>query len=592
MKKHITPVLIALVLTAIGMGILLRNRPNGIAPEPTASNEQWTKDVVTSKSDAGAKDTPTPSPSTATTAQADTPQTVSPVVQEVRKGDVLVAADGAEYPIREYKSFATNDTYGTQWWTDKINLPAAQAIGHGALQTIIAVIDGGTSLEHEEFSGRILDNNGEKGLSMSEQPSDRNCTDRGLPLDRACNNIDDNGDGVLDNETGTTTQQNRSILNCTDRALSLDRSCNLTDDDANGLVDDTNGFDFISYESSVTPGEVNPSGSGATHGTMVAGVAAANNNNNRGLAGVNGQAKILPVQALSDDGVGDTISVSRAIRYAADRGAHVINLSLGSSSSDTYLRQAVQYAISKGSVVVAASGNDGCDCVSYPARYEEVFAVGASNQSDVPTSFSSYGSSLDVLAPGISMISSTWTSTNATTAYAGGLAGTSFSAPVVSGLLAWARSHQPNASAHQLLATVSEQTSRLTLAAGESRNNTLGFGRVDAAAAVTRTVTPQTPLQRNMFYPVSGGSALAALEPLVPFQVYGCENRLGTTPLYRLSKINSTVYTVSPYEKQRGIEQGYGVTQIGFYCMSLPTDTPTILRSINIGAESANSSFK
>jgi subtilisin family serine protease len=80
-----------------------------------------------------------------------------------------------------------------------------------------------------------------------------------------------------------------------------------------------------------------------------------------------------------------------AVRYAADRGADVINMSLGSDESDDYLRDSILYAIKKGSIVVAASGNDGCDCISYPANYEVVVAVGASDGSNGRYSFSNYG---------------------------------------------------------------------------------------------------------------------------------------------------------------------------------------------------------
>src|SRR5690606_25156978 len=110
--------------------------------------------------------------------------------------------------------------------------------------------------------------------------------------------------------------------------------------------------------------------------------------------------------------------------------ADVISLSLGSELSDEYLQEAILDAISVGSIVVAASGNDGCDCVSYPANYEEVVAVGASNSSNNPYSFSNYGSNLDVLAPGAGFYTARWTAGNQTSGYASDIAGTSLATPV------------------------------------------------------------------------------------------------------------------------------------------------------------------
>ncbi len=510
-------------------------------------------------------------------------------VQETIQGDSVVTADGRQFPLRAYKMMATtNDPLGDQWWTDTIGLPAARAIGYGSKQTIIAIVDSGISLKHEEFVGRLYENVSEKGIAMSENPSKLNCTDQGIALNMSCNNIDDNGDGILDNESGVTTRENKSTLNCSALLRVISKECNLVDDDNNGLVDDFNGFDFINYERSVQPGEVNASGGGASHGTMVAGVAAATNNNSVGIAGVNSQARILPIQALSDDGSGDTVSVSRAVRYAADQGADVINLSLGSSAPDAYLRQSVQYAISKGAVVVASAGNDGCRCMSYPAQYEEVIAVGASNQSDVPTSFSSYGPMLDVLAPGIGMTSSAWSSTNAVSAYATNIAGTSFSSPVVAGQLAWLRSHQPAANGQQLLGALTETTNRLAIPDSSSHTENYGFGRVQAGQSIMRATQAQTPLIRYSFYPISAGTTLGALEPSNTFQAYSCENKLGTTALYKLTNAQSFIYTVSAYEKQKGIDLGYNVSSLGYYCMNLPHDRPSAVRSISIPSEFEN----
>lgn len=588
MKKIIASLAVLLAISG-GVSILMYKQSKTLVNKtPTASNEPWTAKESTKIDDTSKQDQLDQSVSTPDNMADKRATDVPAVVKEKRRGNLLIAEDGTEYPVQTYTTLAVNDPSANQWWTDKISLPAAHTIGFGTNQTIIAIIDTGVSVVHEEFSGRLYENMGEKGVVQIEGPSLLNCTERGMSLNRSCNVIDDDGNGVVDDESGASSKENKSLRNCSDQLKPLDKSCNLLDDDGNGLIDDLNGFDFVAFERSVQPGEVNANGAAASHGTMVAGIAAASQNNSKGIAGVDGKSKILPIQALGDDGSGDTLSVSRAIRYAADQGAHVINLSLGSAGPDSYMRQAVQYAISKGSVVVAAAGNDGCQCMSYPAAYEEVVAVGASNQNDVPASFSSYGDTLDVLAPGVDLYSTVWSKTNAVSAYSGGLAGTSFATPIVAGLISAVRSHQPNASIHQLLAAVTEKTNRLGIATNSSRNNTLGFGRVDAAATLARSTQAYTPSVRYMLYPVSGGTALGTLEPLLPFQLYNCENGVGTTPLYKLSKISQDVYTISPYEKQRGIEQGFTVTQLGYYCVGLPIDQPVFIRSISISSETEN----
>ncbi|HUC20974.1 MAG TPA: S8 family serine peptidase, partial [Candidatus Polarisedimenticolaceae bacterium] len=153
---------------------------------------------------------------------------------------------------------------------------------------------------------------------------------------------------------------------------------------------DKPGWDFVHNDSDPRAGTTNPNGAAVTHGTLTAGLASILNPN----------ARLMPLQALSDEGIGYTDGVGAAIRYAADNGADVISLSLGSDTDDPYLQQQVDYAIAKGVVVLAAAGNDGCDCMVYPARYPEVIAVGASTNANTTASFSSYGANLDVLAPG------------------------------------------------------------------------------------------------------------------------------------------------------------------------------------------------
>ncbi|HEX5798024.1 MAG TPA: S8 family serine peptidase, partial [Candidatus Saccharimonadales bacterium] len=242
---------------------------------------------------------------------------------EVEKSDEkIITKDGKTYPLRVYKPLdLPNDTYANQWWVEPTGMEAAWETPAGSEDLTIAIIDTGFGLAHQEFAGRWATNSGESGAAVSEAASKLNCSDRSLPLNRSCNNIDDNFDGIIDNESGFTTVENPSWLNCSDQSVALDKSCNRIDDDGNGLVDDWRGWDFSNYDHNVQAGETNPDGEGTTHGTMTAGVLGATGDNNVGIAGVNWHAKILPIQALDDDEYGDSLTVGESIYYAVDQGA-------------------------------------------------------------------------------------------------------------------------------------------------------------------------------------------------------------------------------------------------------------------------------
>ena len=163
------------------------------------------------------------------------------------------------------------------------------------------------------------------------------------------------------------------------------------------------------------------------HGTHVAGVIAAHASNGLGITGAAPGVKILPVRVLDGGGSGQSSNVAAGIIYAADHGARVINLSLGGTNADAGTHAAIQYAISKGSVVLAAAGNSGEQGSPkiYPGAFPEVIAVGAVDSHNQRASFSNIGDYVDVVAPGVDTIS---TYKGSTSAYAFG-SGTSMATP-------------------------------------------------------------------------------------------------------------------------------------------------------------------
>ncbi|MUK90425.1 S8 family serine peptidase [Ornithinibacillus sp. L9] len=179
------------------------------------------------------------------------------------------------------------------------------------------------------------------------------------------------------------------------------------------------GYDFVDRD--YTPSDLNG------HGTHVAGIAAAETNNGTGIAGMAPNTRILAVRVLDANGSGSLANIANGIRYAADNGAEVINLSLGCACDTRALEDAVNYAWNRGSVVVAAAGNDGTSQQFQPASYANAIAVGAVDRNNNKASFSNWGTWVDVAAPGVDIAST----------YPGNryvyLSGTSMASPYVAG---------------------------------------------------------------------------------------------------------------------------------------------------------------
>ncbi len=171
------------------------------------------------------------------------------------------------------------------------------------------------------------------------------------------------------------------------------------------------------------------------HGTHVASVIGGLTNNGEGTAGINWHVKVMPIKVLNERGVGSVQHIIEGFDFAIANGADVINLSLGAPETSRFLRRTVRQAVEdEGIVVVAASGNefDQGNPISYPAAYEEVIAVGATDEDGNHASFSSSGTHLDLAAPGVEILAATWTGSGSEYAY---YTGTSMSAPIVSGVV-------------------------------------------------------------------------------------------------------------------------------------------------------------
>lgn len=171
-----------------------------------------------------------------------------------------------------------------------------------------------------------------------------------------------------------------------------------------------------------------------SHGTAVASLIAGSEGAISGLAPA---AKVLGIRVADDEGVGNTFAVARGIVEAADRGARVINLCLGTRGDCALLHDAVRYAVEHGAVVVSTAGNDGMEGLTYPGAYEEALAVAAVDAAGRHLFFSNRGRAVGLAAPGLAV---TAASTNGTTE---AFSGTSAAAPFVSAALAVVLSQDP-----------------------------------------------------------------------------------------------------------------------------------------------------
>ncbi len=215
------------------------------------------------------------------------------------------------------------------------------------------------------------------------------------------------------------------------------------------------------------------------HGTGVAGVAAARGNDANGIAGAAWNVRLMPVK-ISEDGSSTDLTLADGIEYAVDHGADVINVSFASPPGAGYshaLAAAVNYAYGRGVLIVAAAGND-AGGVGYPAAFESVIAVGATESSDSRWARSNTGSSLDVTAPGNQIISYGVGSTDPKYSWSG----TSVAAPLVTGTIALMMSIDSSLTPGQITDIITESADDL----GDSGwDQEFGWGLLDAYEAVS-----------------------------------------------------------------------------------------------------------
>lgn len=330
--------------------------------------------------------------------------------------------------------YIPNDPYlGEQWAFSKIGAFAAWDLQRGSPQIPVAIIDTGIDYTHPDLAENIWIN--------SEEDIDKN--------------------GIADAN-----------------------DLNGLDDDGNGFIDDVQGWDFTDAPNYPDSGDYlvrdNDPKDEAGHGTAVAGIVAAVTDNSQGIAGLAHQCRLMNLRAFTAGGNGEEDDVASAILYAIHNGARVINMSWGDVFVSRLLDDVIRYASTQGIVMVASAGNSATDQIHYPSGFAGTISVGASDENDNLASFSNYGSTIDLVAPGVNIYTATLDGQFST------WNGTSFSAPFVS------------ASAGLLLsqdAALSSEAIRgiLTRAAIDLGNkgwdNFYGAGRLEVARALSQPLS-------------------------------------------------------------------------------------------------------
>ncbi len=263
-------------------------------------------------------------------------------------------------------------------------------------------------------------------------------------------------------------------------------------------ADGTHGYDFV--DGDTNPMDIDPSGT--YHGTGVAGVIGAITDNTVEIAGT-AQVSIMAVRALGSNGQGSSTDTAQAIIWAADHGAKVINLSLGTNETPpvepSEIHLAIDHAWSKGALIVAAAGNAGVGTLDYPARLPEVVSVAAIDESGRRASFSNYGPGLDLSAPGSRIVTLSGGNNQPNNVHY--LQGTSFSAPFVSGIAGLLLSAEPGLTNVQLW-NILNMTAVQPVGSGYNTN--YGWGVVNARNAIAALNQPLISVDS---YPTSVSSS-------------------------------------------------------------------------------------
>ncbi len=352
------------------------------------------------------------------------------------------------YHIQTGEHIPNDPLFEAQWWLTSIHAPEAWTITEGDSIIHIGFVDEGVNWLHPDLINQFAVDPAEdlnKNGLFDAWPSDS------IGMDAHGHMVHGDLDGI--------------------------------DHNHNGYANDVIGYNFV--DDNPIPLDV-PGTSESGHGTAMAGIMAAQQDNDIGISGVAPKCRLVVLKAFDQTGTGEDVNIATAIVYAADNNVKILNLSFGDIIPSLLQRDAIRYAISKGVTVFGSSGNDGSTGPNYPSDFDEVVSVGGTAEQGL-YGFTTHGEELDCVAPGQEVL---------TTTIAGGydsVSGTSASSAVASGIAGLVLSNNPNLTPIELR-SIMESTTTIVGDRSHSAN-----GQLDAYAALSypgsaqiKMVTPHT----------------------------------------------------------------------------------------------------
>ncbi|MBK8550102.1 MAG: S8 family serine peptidase [Ignavibacteria bacterium] len=339
-------------------------------------------------------------------------------------------------------SFLPNDPYfGTQYYLDMIGMQNVWDITRGDSNIVIGVVDTGLDFLHPDLQKSFKINYGEYGNGKES------------------NGIDDDNNGFIDDWRGW----------------------DFTDEPFTG---DPRRGDYLDPDNDPTDDNKQ------SHGTAVTGIINASFNNGIGISSVAPDCKVMVLRAFDAEGFGEEDDVANAVLYGISNGVRIFNFSFGDYVFSNLLRDVVKFAYTKNVIIVCSGGNDGSDRLHYPSAYDEVISVGASDETNNKASFSSYGETVDIFAPGFQNLTTVRTG-KGSSAFDGNydkLNGTSFAAPIVAGVAGLLLSKNPALTNEEVRGILVSTT---TMMAGQnSWDHLRSSGRLNAISALENFSNP------------------------------------------------------------------------------------------------------
>lgn len=413
------------------------------------------------------------------------------------------------------------------------NFIDAWDLSQGSKNIVIAVVDGGVDYTHTELDDNLWVNQDEVPPTVLTQADENN--DGEVSSSEIYQYLQDNGDDH--NGDGSITLED-----------ALHQDSDFTDgidNDNNDFTDDLFGWDFWASGSTTQniTQDRNPMEDATNHGTHVAGIAAAETNNNQGIAGAAYNATYMPIKAGGVPEFPDAIGFGyEGIIYAAENGADIINCSWSGDGASQAEEDVINMATEMGALVVAAAGND-FSRTSYPARYDKSVAVGSVEPDGTRANYSNFGYNLDVLATGTDILS-----TESNNNYIS-KTGTSMSTPVISGLAALVKDLHPNWGAERIGMQIRASASYID-DSNPNLEHQLGHGSIDAFRALDTNLPGLKVIAQN-FINNNGEKLSLGEEGTIEVTITNVGNNTSSLQA-ELSSINDSEVQLNDTQRQLG----------------------------------------